>query len=96
MTAIVLMRPTLDGHVRLLALATVALMAALGTPLAVWVGAIGLGTWGGRNRGVGALLGRLAQTFDLLFQLRHPRLQLLDEGLLPEDDLDQFWLGELL
>ena len=65
-------------------------MAGLGTTLlprltfaTIWLYALG-----GRHRRVGAVLGRLAQKLDLLLELGHPRLQLLDEGLLPEDDFD--------
>ena len=77
------MRSTLYGHVRLLALATMPLMAAFGATLAGLVGAISLGAFRGRNRGVRGILGRLSQTLDLLFEFGHPRLQL-------HIDLDHF------
>jgi len=38
----------------------------------------------------------LGEALDQVLQLGDPRLQLLDEGLLLDNDLDQFGLGKLL
>jgi hypothetical protein len=48
------------------------------------------------SRELRGVLRRLAEAVGELLQLSDPRLQLLDEGLVPEDDLDQFALGGLL
>ncbi len=66
------------------------LVAAFGPTFALAVGAIGFRALRERNGAVGAILRRLAQMFGSLFQLCHPRLRLLDEGLPTEDDFDEF------
>jgi len=88
----------LDDDVRGLPCATRAGVPGLGATLRVRlaVGTVGLAGLGGGSRGVRGVLRRLGEAVDELLQLSDPRLQLLDEGLLPEDDLDQFALGELL
>jgi len=80
-------------------------MAGLGAALLLGLagGAVGLGRPGGRNGGVGSVFGRLCEAAELLLQFGDGGLQVRDQALLPkdrglllEDDLDEFGLGQLL